>query len=270
MGSSIIFLGTGSQSYVVGRQLRYSGGIIIKSDDNQLHIDPGPSSLLLAKMYKVNLRENTALLVSHNHIGHCNDVNAVISAMTLDGIDRKGVLVSNQTIMNGNEKEKPYLTDFFRNCVEKAMVLKAEQRIGINDIEIIGLKTNHSDAEAIGFKIITPYYALSYTSDTSYTAGIAEQYKGSDILILNVVAPFESESKGNLNSEDAVNIIMRVKPQLAIITHFGEKMINSDPISQARIIQNRTGVQTITAIDGLMINPESYSAKAKQKRLNSF
>jgi len=270
MGSSITFLGTGSQAYVVGKQIRSSGGIIIKSDDNMLLIDPGPSTLMMAKMCGINLRELTAVLVSHNHIGHCNDVNAVISAMTYNGFDRQGVLITNSSVMNGDEKTKPYLTEFHRNCVEKAMVLSKEERIAVNDIEIIGLRTNHFDKQGIGFKIMTPYFTLSYSSDTSYSATIAEQYKNSDILILNVVAPFGIRAEGNLNSDDAVNIISRAKPRLAIITHFNEKMLEADPLNEARKIQHETKIQTIAATDCLTINPETHSAKTRQKRLDLY
>ena len=35
MEASIIFLGTAGDTYVVGRQLRASGGVIIKVDENQ-------------------------------------------------------------------------------------------------------------------------------------------------------------------------------------------------------------------------------------------
>jgi len=269
MGSSITFLGTGSQAYVIGRQIRASGGIIIKSDESQLHIDPGPGALLMAKACKINLRENTAILVSHNHIGHCNDINAVISAMTYNGLDRQGVLITSSSVMNGNS-EKPYLNEFYRNCVEKAMVLNKEQKIGVNDIEIIGLRTNHFDKQGIGFKILTPYFTLSYSSDTSYSPGLAEQYKNSDILILNVVAPFGVKAEGNLNSDDAINIISRAKPRLAIITHFNEKMLEADPLNEARKIQHETKIQTIAATDCLTINPETYSAKTRQKRLDLY
>ena len=66
--SSIIFLGTGGDSYVIGRQLRASGGIILQLDEDQYHIDPGPGSLVMAKEAGINLRANTALFVSNNSI----------------------------------------------------------------------------------------------------------------------------------------------------------------------------------------------------------
>ena len=78
IASSVIFLGTGGDSYVIGKQLRASGGIILQLDEDQYHIDPGPGSLVMARESGINLRANTALFVTHNHLNHANDINAVI------------------------------------------------------------------------------------------------------------------------------------------------------------------------------------------------
>ena len=78
MQASIVFLGTGQGSFVIGRDILSSGGFIIQVDENQFHIDPGPNSLRNAAHSGINLRSNTALLVSHAHLNHSNDVNAVI------------------------------------------------------------------------------------------------------------------------------------------------------------------------------------------------
>ena len=103
MASSIVFLGTGTGPYVVGKQTRAAGGIIVQVEDHQFHIDPGPGALTSAVSCGINLRATTAVFVSHNHIYHCNDVNALIDAMTYSGFDKKGVLISNSTVVNGAE-----------------------------------------------------------------------------------------------------------------------------------------------------------------------
>jgi hypothetical protein len=47
-------------------------------------------------------------------------------------------------------------------------------------------------------------------------------------------------------------------------------MIKADPLYEAREIQRRTNVQTIAAKDGMVINPATYSAKSRNKTLNTF
>ena len=258
MESKILFLGTGGDSIVVGKQLRASGGIILQIDDNQFHIDPGPGALIMAKNYGINLRNNTAVFVSHNHINHCNDLNAVIEAMTNGSLDKHGVAICNNTVYNGTSDYSPYLTDFHKGCTEKSISIDAGQRVGINEVEIKATSAIHSDPNTIGFKFITSKFTISYTSDTSYDKTIAHDYKNTDILILNVQYPGDLSKHHYLCSDDAVKLIQEVKPKLAIIQHFGIKMLNADPLNEARIIQRKTRIQTMAATDGLIVNPISY------------
>ncbi len=268
--SRIVFLGTGAGKVVRAKQLRATGGFILQVAGNQFHIDPGPGALVCAKQNKINPRENTAVIVSHAHLGHCNDVNAVIDAMTYSGFDKQGVLLANQTVINGTDEIRPYLTEYHKNCVEKMMVIKENQKAGINEVEILAIKAKHNDPNALGFKFLTPEFTLTYTGDTEYSNELIEQYKNTDILILNVKYPSDKKEKNNLCSADAVNIIKKTNPKLAIITHFGEKMIYADPIYEAREIQKETGCQVIAAKDGTVISPGSYSALMKQKSLKSY
>ena len=134
MEDKIIFLGTSGDDFITSKQIRASGGIILQTEGYQFHIDPGPGALVQAKEYNVNLRENTVVLVSHAHINHCNDVNAVLAAMSHNKLDIKGVLIANDTLINGDEENKPYITEFHKKCVERIIAAKPGQRIGIEDI----------------------------------------------------------------------------------------------------------------------------------------
>ena len=89
-------------------------------------------------------------------------------------------------------------------------------------------------------------------------------------MILNHKHPFDTKKPDGLASEDVVKIIKKAKPKLAILTHFGNKLLNSNPIYEAREIQKQTGVQVIAAEDGMSIDPVSYSANMKQKTLNLY
>jgi len=270
MGSQIIFLGTAGDLSVASRQLRSSGGIVLQIDDLQFHIDPGPGVLNKAKEYGVNLRATTAILVSHNHLNHCNDLNALIEAMTLSGLDKKGVLILNRTVAEGDDKNQPYLTKYHQSLVEKIIILEKTKKVAIDVVEIHALSAEHTDPETVGFKFFCPRFILSYTSDTKYNRQLVEELQGSDILILNTPYPTGKAEGLNLDMESAIKIIEKVKPRLVILTHFGPEVIRNDPLVEAREIQKKTQVQTIAAKDGSTINPEDYSAKSPQHRLSSF
>ena len=48
MENAVLFLGTGGDSFVIGKQMRHSGGFVIQQDDLQFQIDPGPGALVRA------------------------------------------------------------------------------------------------------------------------------------------------------------------------------------------------------------------------------
>jgi ribonuclease BN (tRNA processing enzyme) len=270
MQARILFLGTAGDMFAAAKQTRYSGGIIINVDETQLHIDPGPGSLIMARSMGVNLRENTAVLVTGNELVRANDINSVISSMTQDGLDKKGVLVCPSSLLNPGSEKDAFLNRPYNTFIEKTILTDTSKKMGINnvDIEVIELKGNTN--EECGYKIITERFSIAYIPDTAFSNDLAEQLAGVDIIILSVLDSRGNKRKEHLNSEDAEKIIKKVSPQLSIITGFGLKMIESDPLYEAREMQKSIGIQVISAKDGMNINPMSFAATVRQKSLSGF
>jgi ribonuclease BN (tRNA processing enzyme) len=256
--AKIIFLGTAGSSAVVSKQLRSSGGIVLQIGDLQFHIDPGPGALNKAKEFGVNVHHNTAVLVSHNHINHCNDLNVVVDAMTHGGIEHRGIVLGSKSVLHTTEQYHPFLTKYHQNLVEKIIPMEKNHKVGIELVEINALSAEHTDPTAIGFKFFCPKFTVAYSGDTKLTDKLVEELGGTDILILNVPYPGDQAVGMNLDTSAAIKIISAVRPKLAILTHFGLEMLKADPLQEAREVQRITGIQTIAARDGLTIAPEGY------------
>ena len=270
MENSVLFLGTGGDSLVVGKQIRASGGILLELEGNQFLLDPGPGCLARIRQAEASVRDTIAVLVSHAHTNHSNDLNCVLEAITVSGLDRTGVVVCNDRVANGDDKELPVVRNRNRTFVERVIPLSPGAKIGINNITIRTTKTKHFDSNGIGFIFETPKYSIGYTSDTEFTEEIADQYKGCGMLILNCKYPREMQEQGHLNSDDVVKFLQKAKPKLAVITHFGIKMIEANPMYEARDIQRDSKVEVVAANDGLMINPTSFSTRMRQISLEPF
>ena len=255
--ASVTFLGTAGGNAVF-RQSRSSGGIVIQVDDVQLHLDPGPGALVKAKDLGINASNTTAILVSHNHISHCNDVNALIEAMTHGGIEHRGIVLASKSVLHQTETSYPVVTKFHMGLVEKVIALEKNHKIGIDNVEIHALPASHTDISAIGFKIICPKFTIGYSGDTALTTEFIDSVMGVDLLILNVTFPGKRSQGMNLDTDAAMKIISAVRPKMAILTHFGSDMLKLDPITEAREVQRITGIQTIAAHDGLTISPAGY------------
>lgn len=269
MRSRITFLGTAGNLGVVSKQARSSGGFVVQVDDFQMHVDPGPGALTNAALSGISVRGHSAILVTHAHLNHCNDLNALISAMTLNGLDAHGVLVAPESVVKGTQHIKPVLQDHFAHHLEKIIIAQPGKKIAMESIEVQPLFSKHADPHALGFKLFTHDFVLAYSGDTSYAAELGEQYAGADILVLNCQHPGKSKEPG-LCSADVIKILKKANPKLCILTHFAQKMLDAKPLYEAREIQKQTGIQVIAAEDGMTLDPAAYSAQLKQKTLNLF
>lgn len=262
-GYEIHILGTGGDSAVVGRAARLSGGFVIKTPQSQVHIDPGTGALIGLAKSGLHPRETTAVVLSHQHVNHSSEAATLISASTHNGMDKKGILLSNNL-------DLPFFPEVFKGFVERAIELVPNQRVGINDVNIMPFPVQHYDTDALGFVLTTPMFSVGYTGDTKFSSDLINNLKNANILIINCKFPNNGVEGDHLCADDVIKILKEVKPQLAILTHFGAKMLSADPLAQARYIHRMTHVEVVAAKDGLRIAPTTHDIKRPQKTLSDF
>lgn len=68
--------------------------------------------------------------------------------------------------------------------------------------------------------------------------------------------PREDRIPNHMCTEDYINLIDEVRPEIAILTHFGMKMIFAPPEKEARQVAERTKVKTSAARLGLVVDME--------------
>jgi len=263
MSHEIIFLGSGGGKYVLSSNTRNCSGFVLNLNNDLFVIDPGPCSLFNFLKLGLKLEDIKGIFVSHVHLNHCNDLNLFIDAVTQGGVEKKGSVYCGESVLN-------YLSEVHKGYLDKFEVMDVGKLIKVGKVNVQALKTKHKDESCIGFKFFSDRFVLSYSGDTGYFSGLAEEYFGSDILILNNLNPFNSRKSDNLRCEDSVNLINKVKPKLVILTHFGVEMLKVNPTYEAREIRKKSGVDIVVANDGLIVDPISYLKRGRQKRLSFF
>ncbi len=249
----IIFLGTGGGRVVVTNQIRASGGWILEMDGEVLHIDPGPGALVRAKQYGVRLEKLTGVLVSHAHPDHYNDAEIIVEAMTAGCNKKKGVLIGNENAINGGETYRKVISPYYLKFLERCEILEPGKTTNIGKIKVTATPTKHYEEKAIGF-VFEGSKKLGYTSDGEYFDGQENHFKGCNCLVLNVLRPRGDSWPHHMNTGQACKLIGKVKPELAIINHFGMKMLKAVPEKEAKWIEQQTSVHTIAATDGLKLD----------------
>ena len=256
--SSVTFLGTGGGRMVVLNQLRKSGGFWLKLDGVNILQDPGPGCLVMVHRQRLKPDSLDAIILSHRHIDHSNDVNVMTEAMTKGGFQPRGRLIVPGDCLN----DDPVVLKYVRPFTEITEI-KEGIKIEVGDIKIDFPIRNMHPVETYGAIYEFSGKRLGYIPDTEYFTELGSAYKGIDFLIINVVRMTRDKRIRHLNVNEAAEVIRTIRPKKAILNHFGLQVLKASPDYQAKIISQRTGVDVIAAYDGMTFELEEKETLEK-------
>lgn len=248
----ITFLGTGGGRFATIYQARATGGIYLE-DGRNIHIDPGPGALVRMRSVGMDPLATDAILISHCHPDHYLDAEILIEAMTEGGTRKQGVLIASQSVVEGNGDFGPAISRYHLSLPRSVRVVQPFTKVSFKPFEISATPSAHSDTSAVGFKIQTSEGIVSYVSDTQLVEQVIRAHRHARVLIACVTRPLGQRIPHHLSTEDAGYLIEKTKPELAVITHFGMRVIQENPDTQARWIEERSGVKTVAARDFMTI-----------------
>lgn len=270
----IKFLGTGGGRFTMLHQRRATGGMVFwdrsaeGTDPLTLYIDPGPGALVYSIREGIPLKELDGLIVTHAHLDHCNDAEAIIEAMTNGCKKKRGVIIANSTVLRGVEtKEEEYtqvISDYHQNGVKRTIEVKGQRSVRIKGHEVHFLQTEHGDPNAMAFKIENKQ-SIGFITDTEFFEEINAFFSDCDYLVMNVLRPLGREWEGHLNIEDAARILNAVTPDLAILQHFGYNMLYSSLKKQKEYLENKTSEDT-----DVLFAEDFQEVKFEKKGLEDF
>ena len=236
---------------LVFRQLRASGGLWLESDGTNILIDPGPGALIRCLQAGLEPKTLDAIILTHKHLDHSADVNVMIEAISEGGLKPKGILLAPGECYD----DDPVVLKYNRNYLEKSVRVHEGFKFELDNISIEFPVKHIHGAETYGLKIASDRFKLSHIIDTEYFDGLIPSYAGCEILIMNMVFS-EPRPFPHLSYDDVVKLVTGIRPNLAVITHFGYNLWNQDVEVYAEKVRDATGVDTIAAEDGLKLDLE--------------
>jgi len=270
--TEMVFLGTGGGRFITITQKRQTGGLRILSPID-VQLDPGPGAIVYTNRARLDPSRTRAVVVSHCHLDHYGDAEVFIEAMTGGMIKKRGSLIAPRSVIRGNQICDPCVSSYHQSMPERIVEVKAGDQVDIERLRLIATKAQHSDPDAVGFRMNLPSGDVGYTSDTEYFEGLAKQYEGVRLLILCVLRPRGLPWKGHLSSEDAEKIIDEAGPEVSVITDFGVKMVYAGPSREAKTIESKTGIRTIAATDNMRVRigkEIKFESESGQPSLSRF
>jgi len=252
MEGFIKFFGTGGARFVVSKQLRATGGLLLHYKDTNLYIDPGPGALVRihASKERFDLTKLDGIILTHKHIDHANDVNVMIEAMTDGGFKKRGVLYCPEDAVG----DDPVVLKYVRKYLDRIELLKEKQSYTTKDITFSTPVRHVHPVETYGI-IFELNKRIGLITDTRFFDTLPGFYTV-DYLIINVLRskPIEKDHViDHLAVNDFVNIVTHIKPEVAIMTHFGMNIIKEKPYLLAERLKEETGINIIAAHDGMKL-----------------
>lgn len=250
----IKFLGTAGARFVMITQFRSSAGTVLSLKNTNILIDPGPGTLVkfTSSRPKLNPAKLHAIILTHKHLDHSNDVNVMIEAMTEGGFKPRGVLLCPNDALT-NEGDAVVL-NYYKGLLDRIEVFKEGGSYAVGNLEIQTPKRHvHGIVETYGLNIKVQgenTTAVSFIADTLYFDGL-EQYYDGDVLVMNVAMYNRREGVDHLCVKDVKRIIEARRPKVAILTHFGMTMLRNKPWEIAKQLSEETGIEVIAARDGM-------------------
>lgn len=244
-GNRIVFLGTGGARVLVFKQILASGGLWIEMAGTRIHLDPGPGALVQATKRKLDPTKLDAIVLSHRHLDHAADVNVMMEAMTTGGFNRRGVVLAPRDAY----EDDPVILRYVRDYVASTIVIEERGEYQIGSVRMTAPIRHDHPGEVYGLIFESPGCRWSYICDTRYFPELADHYRA-EVVIMHTVRLEESEIY-HLSIPDAKRLIEVIRPQTAIITHFGMTVWRAKPWLVAERLSQETGVHVVAARDGM-------------------
>ncbi len=236
-------------------QLRYSAGTYLDINGVKIILDPGPGTLLrCARTHPpIDASQLDAIILSHAHIDHSGDVNAMIDAMTCGGWDKRGKFFAPQECLVG---ENRILLNYIKKAPEEIVQLEAKSEYSIDHLRFNTSPPHQHDVETYGLKFHLDNGILSFVTDTLFFDNLPNIYKNSKWMVINVVRQtgYIGRKFKHLCMSEAETLIGEIQPEWAVLTHFGMSIVNANPGEMADEISRNTGVNTIAARDDMRLD----------------
>ncbi|HLZ95538.1 MAG TPA: MBL fold metallo-hydrolase [Candidatus Dormibacteraeota bacterium] len=241
----LTFMGTAGARFMVAKQIAASGGLYIEEGNTRISLDPGPGAVVQYAKRKVDLTKLDAIVLSHRHLDHSNDVNVMIEAMTEGGFARRGRLFCPPDALDGD----PVVLQYLRRFPEEIIRLEPSTDYRVNGLAFTTTPKHVHQVDTYGFRFGD---RLGWVTDSAYYDGIAEQHKA-EVMVIHLVLMQCREGLPHLCLEDVERIVRDARPRLAIITHFGMTVWRAHPWKVAAELTQKTGVEVKAARDGMAL-----------------
>ena len=244
---------------MVANQILPSGGLWLNLSGTELLLDPGPGTIVQSTKRNLRAEKLSAIILSHRHLDHSGDMNIMVEAMTQGGWKRHGRVFAPADAFN----PEPVLFSYLRQYLDGVEILQEGKSYQIDSASFNTPIRHIHPVETYGMQFTVGKHTFAYIADTRFFEKLLESYRA-ELLIINVVFLEPKTQADHLAIPDARRIIAELKPEVAILTHFGMSLWRARPWEIAEEISQQTGVRVLTARAGLQFDLSQLDVETSQ------
>lgn len=246
----LIFLGTGGGRYVTGEQKRRTGGIIVKTEETQIHVDPGPGALVHSHEKLDEPLDTEAVIVSHGHLDHSNDAEAIVEMITESG-NHAGAIFASKSVLEGYSDIEKRVSSYHEDLLATTKKLEEDTETQFKDVKIRSQKMFHSDPTTVGFTLETDDKKIGFWTDSEPSDELTDFYEGCDTMVVFCTRPKGATQPNHTAVTDIPDIVENLDLKTVIVTHFGYKFLESDLDEQKEWLEDSIEPKVVFADDGM-------------------
>ncbi len=235
---------------MTGEQLRRTAGIVVETEETRIHVDPGPGALVYANQEFDNPLDTDAVIVSHGHLDHANDAQAIVEMMTESG-DKPGAIFANETVLHGHADIEKWVSDYHQEQCRTVETLEEGSEHEFRDVKIRAQEMFHSDPRTAGFVIETDEKSVGFWTDTEYSDELVEFYEDTDVMVVYCTRKKGAGIPSHTAIDDIPEIMAQVNAGTVVVTHFGYSLLNSDLEQQEEWLKEEVGAKVVFAEDSM-------------------
>ena len=225
----INFLGTGTSQGipVIGsnhpvclssdkRDKRLRTSLLLDWEGDQIIIDCGPD--FRYQMLRYECSKIDAILFTHEHNDHVSGLDDVRPFYFKFGTIP---IYAERRVLNSLEQRFPYIFNNIKNIpsVPSVKINEINGRFALKNKIVIPVRAFHGELPILGFR----FADFAYFTDVK-TIKETEFKKLKNLKVLVINALRIEEHKSHLNLEDAIELIQRINPKQAYLTHVSHKL----------------------------------------------
>lgn len=199
---------------------RSSPANYLKIGEKQILVDCGPGTLLQLEKAGLPYKDIDMVFITHFHIDHISDLDALIWVYKWEGLKRCKDLV-----VVGPVGFKKFYETYIKPLVWASpaesfdvVIKEISDKMEFKNFTVKCCKTEHTD-ESIAYKFTEKEKSLVISGDTDFSEDLVEFAKGSNVLMLE--CSFENSMKvnGHLTPKECGEIAKRAGVGKLILTH---------------------------------------------------